>query len=189
MIKEYLEKSIAVKNTTLTDKGFLENAEKAGRQICDSLVAGKRIYIAGNGGSAADSQHFATDLLGKFKSMRRALPAIALTTDSSMLTAWSNDIGFDFIFSRQLEGLGQEGDIFIGISTSGNSKNIIEALKISKSKKMISICLLGNGGGKIKETSDISVIVPSDITSHIQDIHIVIIHSFLELIEENLFHL
>lgn len=184
MIKEYLEKSIAVKNTALFDEAFLSQAEKAGETIHDTLMAGKRVYIAGNGGSAADSQHFSAELLGKYKSMRKAFPATALTTDSSMLTAWSNDTEFDFIFSRQLEGLGQEGDIFVAISAGGNSPNIIEALKVAKSIGMISICLLGKGGGQAKEMCTIPIVVPSDITSHIQEVHITLIHYFCEFLEE-----
>ena len=183
MIKEYLEKSIAVKNTALTDKTFLENAEKAGETIRDALKSGQRIYIAGNGGSAADSQHFSAELLGKYKSMRKAFPAVALTTDSSMLTAWANDTSFDFIFSRQLEGLGQKGDIFVVISAGGNSPNILEALKIANSLGMVSICLLGKGGGQAKGMCTIPVVVPSDITSHIQEVHITLIHFFCEFFE------
>jgi D-sedoheptulose 7-phosphate isomerase len=183
MIKEYLEKSIAVKSAALTDPTFLLNAEKAGKQVHDSLMAGKRVYIAGNGGSAADSQHFSAELLGKYKTMRKAFPGIALTTDSSMLTAWSNDTTFDFIFSRQLEGLGQKGDIFVAISAGGNSPNILEALKVANSIGMISICLLGKGGGKAKDICTIPVVVPSDVTSHIQETHITLIHFFCEFLE------
>lgn len=183
MIKEYLEKSIAVKNTALLDQNFLKSAEKAGQQIYDSLMTGKHIYIAGNGGSAADSQHFSAELLGKYKSMRRSFPALALTTDTSMLTAWANDTSFDFIFSRQLEGLGKKGDIFVAISAGGNSQNIIEALKVANSLGMISICLLGKGGGQAKEMCTIPVVVPSDITSHIQEVHITLIHFFSEYLE------
>src|SRR3989338_4671457 len=115
MIKEHLEKSIAVQNAALIDQEFLENAEKAGQTIHDVLMSGKRIYIAGVGGAAAESQHLSAELLGKYKSMRKAYPAVALTTDTSLLTAWANDTSFDFIFSRQLEGLGQKGDIFVAL--------------------------------------------------------------------------
>ncbi len=183
MIKEYLEKSIAVKNAALTDQNFLENAEKAGQQIYDSLVAGSRIYIAGVGGAAAESQHFSAELLGKYKSMRKAFPAVALTTDTSMLTAWANDTSFDFIFSRQLEGLGQKGDIFVALSAGGNSASILEALKTANSLGMISICLLGKGGGKAKDMCTIPVVVPSDVTAHIQEVHLTLIHYFCEFFE------
>ncbi|KKT67282.1 MAG: Phosphoheptose isomerase [Candidatus Curtissbacteria bacterium GW2011_GWC1_44_33] len=183
MIKEYLEKSIAVRDTALLDQNFLENAEKAGKTIHDILNAGKRIYIAGVGGAAAESQHFSAELLGKYKSMRKAYPAVALTTDTSLLTAWANDTSFDFIFSRQLEGLGQKGDIFVALSAGGNSPSIVEALKVANTLGMISICLLGKGGGQAKDMCTIPVVVPSDITSHIQEMHITLIHFFCEYFE------
>ena len=173
-----------MKNVCFADQNFLESAERAGQQIHDSLLAGKRIYIAGNGGSAADSQHFSAELLGKYKSMRKAFPATALTTDTSLLTAWANDASFDFIFSRQLEGLGKKMDIFVALSAGGNSPSIIEALKVANTLGMISICLLGKGGGQAKDMCTIPVVVPSDITSHIQEVHITLIHFFCEYFEE-----
>ena len=183
MIKEYLEKSIAVKNAALLDQDFLENAEKAGKQIYDSLMTGSHIYMAGVGGGSAESFHFSSELLGKYKSMRRAFPATALTGDSSLLTAWANDASFEFIFARQLEGLGKKGDILVVFSAGGNSPVIIEALKVANEKQMISICLLGKGGGKAKELCTIPVVVPSDITSHIQEVHLTLIHFFCEYLE------
>jgi D-sedoheptulose 7-phosphate isomerase len=184
VIKEYLARSLAVKETSLSNQSFTANVEKAGKLLRDSLLAGRRVYIAGNGGSAADSQHFSAELLGKYKSMRRAFPATALTVDTSMLTAWANDTSFDYIFSRQLEGYGNEGDIFVAISAGGNSPNIIEALKVAKAKNMRTICLLGKGGGQAKTMCDIAIVVPSDITSHIQEMHITLIHYFSELLED-----
>lgn len=183
MIREYLEKSIEAKSAALADKNFLENAEGAGKHIHDSLMAGKRIYIAGVGGAAAESQHFSAELLGKYKSMRKAFPAVALTTDSSMLTAWANDASFDLIFSRQLEGLGQKDDIFVAMSAGGNSPSILEALKTTKSLGMFSICLLGKGGGQARGMCDIAVVVPSDVTAHIQETHLALIHYFCESLE------
>ena len=147
-------------------------------------MSGKRIYIAGVGGAAAESQHFSAELLGKYKSMRKAYPATALTTDTSMLTAWANDASFDFIFSRQLEGLGEKGDIFVALSAGGNSPSIIEALKVANSLGMISICLLGKDGGQAKVMCTIPVIVPSEVTSHIQEMHLTLIHFFCEFFEE-----
>jgi D-sedoheptulose 7-phosphate isomerase len=183
MIKEYLERAIDVKKAALTDASFLENTEKAGQHIHKSLMADSRIYIAGVGGAAAESQHFSAELLGKYKSMRKAFPAVALTTDTSMLTAWANDTSFDFIFSRQLEGLGKNGDIFLGMSAGGNSPSILEALKVAKSLGMFSICLLGKGGGQAKNMCDIAVVVPSDVTAYIQEIHLSLIHYFCEFFE------
>lgn len=183
MIKEYLEKSIAVQNACLADTAFLVSADKAGKQIHDSLLAGKRIYIAGVGGAAAEAQHFSAELLGKYKSMRKAFPAMALTTDTSMLTAWANDASFDFIFSRQLEGLGQKGDIFVAISAGGNSPCIVEALKAANSLGIISIGLIGKGGGQAKGMCTIPVVIPSDVTAHIQEVHLTLIHFFCEFFE------
>lgn len=184
MIKEYLEKSITVKKAVLSDKAFLENAEKAGQTIHDALMAGRRIYIAGVGGAAAESQHFSAELLGKYNSMRKAFPAIALTTNGPLLTAWANDTSFDFIFSRQLEGLGQKGDIFVAITAGGDSPCILEALKVANSLGMVSICLVGKGGGQAKDMCTIPVVIPSDITAHIQVIHLDLIHFFCEFFEE-----
>ncbi|OHB17116.1 MAG: hypothetical protein A2544_01050 [Candidatus Zambryskibacteria bacterium RIFOXYD2_FULL_43_10] len=183
-MKEYLGKSIAVKNVCFADQNFLESAEKAGRQIHDSLMVGSHIYMAGVGGGSAESLHFSAELLGKYKSMRRAYPATALTTDTSMLTAWANDTSFEFIFSRQLEGLGKKGDIFVVFSAGGNSPVIIEALKVANEKQMISICLLGKGGGQAKGMCTIPVVVPSDVTSHIQEVHLTLIHFFCEYFED-----
>lgn len=183
MIKEYLEKSIAVKSAALLDQEFLENAEKAGQQIHDSLMAGSRLYTAGVGGGSAESLHFSSELLGKYNSMRKSFPATSLNADSSLLTAWANDTSFEFIYSRQLEGLGKKGDILVVFSAGGNSPVIIEALKVANEKEMISICLLGKGGGQAKEMCTIPVVVPSDITSHIQEIHLTLIHFFCEFLE------
>lgn len=183
MIKEYLERSVAVKNKALNDEDFVKKAELAGQKIYDSLMAGRRTYIAGVGGAAAEAQHFSAELLGKYSMMRKAFPAVALTTDTSMITAWANDASFDFIFSRQLEGLGQKDDIFVAMSAGGNSPSIVEALKVAKSIGMFSIGLLGKGGGKSKDMCDIAIVVPSDITSHIQETHLTLIHYFCEFLE------
>jgi D-sedoheptulose 7-phosphate isomerase len=124
-------------------------------------------------------------MVGRFKKERKGYPAIALTTDSSIITAWSNDYGFDTVFSRQLEALGREGDIFLGISTSGNSKNIIEAVKKAKQLGIFSICLLGHDGGKLRNIADISILVPSDNTPRIQECHIMFIHMICEEVEKS----
>jgi len=147
---------------------------------------GSKLLIAGNGGSAADSQHFAAEIVGRYKKERRGYPAIALTTDTSILTAWGNDYDFESVFSRQIESLGQQGDIFLGISTSGNSKNVILAVKKAKEMGMITIGLLGNNGGNLKDLVDMSIIVPSTNTARIQEVHITIIHILCEEIEHEL---
>jgi D-sedoheptulose 7-phosphate isomerase len=155
--------------------------------IIAALASGKKLLIMGNGGSAADAQHFAAEIIGRFKLERRALPAIALTTDSSILTAIGNDYGFDAVFTRQIEGLAAPGDIVIGISTSGNSPNVLAALVRAKEFGCRTIALLGRDGGSIRGRVDIPVIVPSQDTPRIQEGHATIIHIVCDLVERRLF--
>ncbi len=145
-----------------------------------------KLLIAGNGGSAADAQHFAAELVGRFQVNRRALPCIALTTDTSNLTAIGNDFGFREIFARQVEALGRAGDVFIGISTSGNSENIIAAVEEAKQQNMTTIGLLGRDGGKLAGMVHHSVIVPHDVTARIQEAHIFILHYWADCIERSI---
>ncbi len=166
---------------------FAEVIQQAINLICASLTNDNKVLLMGNGGSAADAQHIAGELIGRFKLERNSIPAIALTTDTSILTAIGNDYGFDKVFVRQIESLGCEGDIVIAISTSGNSKNVIEALKISKKNKMKSIGLLGCGGGQVKQLVDLPILVPSSNTPRIQEAHITIGHVICEEIEKELF--
>lgn len=155
---------------------------------CDIILStfkqGNKILICGNGGSASDSQHIAAEFMVRYEKFRQGLPAIALTTDTSILTAHPNDFEFDTVFSRQIENLGQNGDCLIAISTSGNSANIIHALNAAKAKKMRVIGLTGNLGGKLKDLSDCSVIVPSDVTARIQEAHILIAHWWCQQADE-----
>lgn len=151
--------------------------------IIKSIDNGGKILIAGNGGSAADSQHFAAELVGRFMKERKALPAIALTTDSSVLTCMGNDYGFDDIFDRQVEALGKENDVFFGISTSGNSKNIIKAVLKAKEKGLTTIGLLGKDGGKLKDICDYNITMPYKETARIQEHHIMTIHLICEFVE------
>ncbi len=155
--------------------------------MADALSQGHKLLIMGNGGSAADSQHFAAEILGRFKMERPGLPAIALTTDSSILTAIGNDYGFDVVFRRQIEGLAAEGDVVIGISTSGSSKNVYDALLLAREKKCRTMGLLGRDGGTIKEIVDIALTVPSSDTPRIQEGHITLIHIMCDLLEKKLF--
>lgn len=153
--------------------------------IANSFSKNKKLLIAGNGGSASDAQHISAELQIRFKNVKRlALPAISLTTDTSLITACGNDFSFDKIFSRQIEGIGNKGDIFLGISTSGNSKNIINAFKMAKSKKMHTLGLLGNKGGKCKKFCDKSFVVNSKETALIQEIHIIFYHIMCDQIED-----
>ena len=165
----------------------VETMERAAEAMIGALKNGKKLLIFGNGGSAADSQHIAAELVGRFKMERRALPAIALTANTSILTAIGNDYGFDSVFSRQVEALGSKGDIALGISTSGKSKNVIEALIKAKSLGMITIALTGGSGGEMKGKADINVNVPVEGTPRIQEAHITIGHIWCELIEKGLF--
>lgn len=148
-----------------------------------TLKNGNKILICGNGGSAADAQHFAAELTGRYKSERISLPAIALTTDTSAITAIGNDYGYDEVFARQLSGVGNSGDLLIGISTSGNSTNILKALQIAKQKGIKTAGLSGKGGGEMNSLCDINVVVPSNDTARIQEMHILIIHTICAAID------
>jgi D-sedoheptulose 7-phosphate isomerase len=158
--------------------------------ISNSLKNKKKIFFCGNGGSCADAQHLAAELTIRLRPnmSRKSLPAISLALDTSTLTACGNDFKFEYIFSRPLESLGNKGDILIAISTSGNSKNIVNALKTAKAKGLITIGLLGNKGGKAKKYCDIDLVVPSNITARIQECHIFLGHYILEETENKLFH-
>ncbi|SHI57074.1 phosphoheptose isomerase [Malonomonas rubra DSM 5091] len=155
--------------------------------LCDALRQGKKILIMGNGGSAADSQHFAAELVGRFLKNRAALPAIALTTDTSILTAVGNDFGFDQIFSRQVEALAEGGDVVIGISTSGNSENVRIALEQARQRKCLTVALLGRDGGEIAELADLPLTVKVQETPFIQETHLTVIHLLCDLVEQELF--
>ena len=158
--------------------------EQAGEIIRQALREGHKILLCGNGGSAADSQHLAAEIVGRFQKERDAFPAIALTVDSSILTAVGNDYGFDAVFRRQVQGLGETGDVFIGISTSGNSTNVIAAIGEAKRKGMKVIGMTGIGGGKMAKICDICLAVPSKVTARTQEMHIMIGHILCEIAEE-----
>ena len=158
----------------------------AAYSIRDCISTGGKLILMGNGGSAADSQHIAAELIGRFKKERKAIPAHALTVDSSSLTALGNDYGFESIFSRQVEALANPNDAVVGISTSGNSKNIIRALSLAREIGAKTIGLMGNDGGEMKNCVDIGIIVPSSDTARIQEVHITIGHIICEIIEQDL---
>lgn len=166
------------------DTEFQTAWQKSVDLIVSTVKNGNTVFIAGNGGSAADAQHIAAEFVGRFKKERRSYPAIALTTDTSALTAIGNDYGFVRVFSRQLEGLGREGDLFIAISTSGNSVNLVHACAEARKQKMNIIGLLGNDGGLIKEFVDVALVIPTTITSHIQEIHQQIYHSWCLAVDD-----
>jgi D-sedoheptulose 7-phosphate isomerase len=151
------------------------------------LTNGSKLLVMGNGGSAADSQHFVAEIVGRFKMERKALPAVALSTDTSILTAIGNDYGFDSIFSRQVEALAQPGDIVVGLSTSGNSPNVLKALNAAREQGCCTIGLLGGDGGTIRPVCDLALVLPSTDTPRIQEGHITIIHIVCDLVEKKLF--
>lgn len=155
--------------------------------LVETFRSGGKLIVMGNGGSAADSQHFAAEIVGRFKMERKALPAVALSTDSSILTAIGNDYGFDSVFSRQVEALASAGDMVVGISTSGNSPNVLKALQLAREHGCRTVGLLGKDGGSIKDVCDLSLIVPTSDTPRIQEAHITIIHIICDLVEKELF--
>ena len=157
--------------------------EKACEMIISTLKDGKKVLLAGNGGSAADAQHIAAELSGRFVKERKALPGIALTTDTSALTSIANDYGYQFVFSRQLEALAQPGDLFIGISTSGNSEGILKAFESAQKLQCKTLGLSGRNGGKMNGMCDLNIIVPSDVTARIQEMHILIGHILCKAVD------
>ena len=156
------------------------------QMLLETYQGGGNLFTCGNGGSHCDAMHFAEELTGRYRKNRRPLGALALG-DPSHTTCVSNDYGFEYIFARQLEGLGREGDLLVGISTSGNSQNILEAFQVAKSKGLQTVGLLGRDGGQLKSVSDLAIVVPSQVTDRIQEVHIKIIHTVIESVERQLF--
>ena len=165
-------------------KKLMKDLEDAAGLMKMTLLSGNKIMFCGNGGSAADAQHLAAELIGRFQKERRSLASIALTTDTSILTAVANDYGYDEVFARQVEGLGRSGDVLIGISTSGNSANVVKAALKARDTGMHTIAFTGEGGGKLKDICDITFAVPSKVTARIQEMHIMVGHIICELVEE-----
>lgn len=164
-------------------EGMFSEIEKAALLMVEALWAGNKMLLCGNGGSAADAQHIAAEIIGRFETERHSLPAIALTTDSSILTAVANDYGYEHIFSRQVQGLANAGDVFIGYSTSGNSANVINAAKEAKSKGCHVIALTGQGGGKLADFADVLLPVSSARTARIQEAHAFIGHALCACVD------
>ena len=186
-IRNQVKLSFETKQAIYENEKLLNDIEKVSK-LCVALYKNaKKTILAGNGGSAADAQHIAAEMVGRYGFDRPSLPSLALTTDTSALTAIGNDYGYDKVFSRQLEGMGQEGDLFIGISTSGNSENIINAFKSAKEKNITTVALTGRDGGKMAIIADIALIVPSESTPRIQESHILIGHIICDIIEKEIF--
>lgn len=185
-INKIIEEKIEILNS-LKDSEYMILAGKVINEMVESLNNGGKILLAGNGGSAADAQHFAGEIVGRFMMEREALPAISLCVDPSVMTCIGNDYGYEKVFSRQIKGLGNKGDIFVAISTSGNSDNLIDAVIAAREKGLITVGFLGKDGGKLKEICDYSLVVPSKITPRIQEVHTFTVHIMCENIEKQIF--
>jgi len=186
-IQDIIQASINTKQQLLQDVQLLATIEKIVDVITAAFKNDNRIYLCGNGGSAADAQHLAAEFSGRFYLDRKALPAEALHCNTSYLTSVANDYGFDNVYSRMIEGIGQSGDVLIGLSTSGNSANIIKAFKAAKEKGVITIAFTGISGGQMKSLSDYLINIPSSDTPRIQESHIMIGHIICQLVEEQYF--
>lgn len=173
-------------NKVARDPSFIERCVQLGQWLTQTFQSGNLLLTCGNGGSHCDAMHFAEELTGRYQKDRRPLGAVALG-ESSHTTCVGNDYGFEHVFARQVEGLGRPGDLFVGISTSGNSKNVILALEAAKRKKMRTVALLGRDGGKLKGLADLAIVVPSEATDRIQEVHIKIIHNAIQACERELF--
>ena len=186
-IKQSIEQSIAVKQQILTDAALMQRVAEAAALIEQSLRAGGKIHFCGNGGSAADAQHLAAELSGRFYFDRPPLNAEALHCNTSYLTAVGNDYGYDRIFARLISGLGQKGDILVGISTSGNSENILQAFEVCRDKGVRTIAMTGATGGRMKALANLLINIPSTDTPRIQEAHITVGHIICELVEQAMF--
>ncbi len=185
-INELINVKIQLLNQ-LKESVYMKQVEEATECIVDCIKNGNKILLAGNGGSAADAQHFAGEIVGRFMMERKSIPALSLCVDPSVMTCIGNDYGYDMVFARQIEGIGQAGDVFVAISTSGNSENIIKAIEAAKEKKIKVVGFLGKGGGKIKDMCDYALVVPSDDTPRIQEVHTFSVHLMCEYIEKKIF--
>jgi D-sedoheptulose 7-phosphate isomerase len=186
-IKNIIQASIETKQQLLRDEILLNAVAKAASVIGSAFKNGNRVYFCGNGGSAADAQHLAAEFSGRFYTDRKALPAEALHTNTSYLTAVANDYGYDFVYSRMIYGIGMPGDVLVGLSTSGNSPNIVNAFEKAKEKDISTISFTGMSGGQLKSLSDCLINIPSTDTPRIQEAHILLGHIICQLVEESLF--
>ncbi len=186
-LHEHIAESISVKEAILANPALCGVIATAAEAVVNCYERGHRVLIAGNGGSAADAQHIAAELVNKFYFDRPAIDAVALTTNTSVITAVCNDLGYDHLFSRQVEALGRQGDIFIAISTSGTSENILRALESCRKLGIFAIGMTGMGGGRMRTLCDLTIEVPSSVTPRIQEAHIMIGHILCSIVEESLF--
>jgi len=185
-IRVLLQDSIDTKQRLLADQAMLARIADVAQRCVDALRGGHKLLLAGNGGSASDAQHIAAELVGRFELERDGLPALALTTNASQLTALSNDYGYDAVFSRQLQAFAKQGDVFFALSTSGNSANVVAAAEVAKARGMIVVGMTGQSGGRLEALCDVCLNVPADNTARIQEAHITIGHILCALIEGEL---
>lgn len=185
-IESLLESSINVKRKLMTDEELICNIQCMVEDIVSCLKAGGKLVLCGNGGSASDALHFAGEIVGRFMLERNPWPAVVLNSDVATMTSIANDYGYDEVFARQAAAMLQDKDILIGISTSGNSENVLRAMNVAKGKGIKTMALLGKDGGRISHVADLSVVVSSDVTARIQECHITIIHIICELVEKRL---
>lgn len=186
LIKERIQDSINVKTKLLRNEQLLDTVKNLANEIVEAIKSGNKLILCGNGGSASDAMHFAGEIVGRFQKEREAWPAVVLNADVATLTAIANDYGYDNTFARQTQGHVKPGDIFIGISTSGNSENVLRAAKVAKEHGAITAALLGKDGGKIKNVVDYLVIVPDMVTARVQECHILLIHIMCEIAEKQI---
>ena len=183
-IKSMIEES--AQTARLVNDALAPKIKEAADLIIKALKSNKKILVAGNGGSASMSSHVAAEFVGRYKAERKGFPCIALTSDTSVITAWSNDYAYEGIFERQLQALGQKGDVFIALSTSGNSNNLLKGMEFAKKNGIFLISLLGKSGGRMKNKADIEMIIPSDNTPRIQEAHLMILHIICEIADKEL---
>ena len=188
LISKSIRDSLEVKSALLRDKDFLSLLTTVGKRMAEALRKGNKIIYFGNGGSAADAQHLGAELTGRYVRDRRGLPGLALTVNASSITAIANDYSYDMVFARQLESLSNPGDVAVGISTSGNSANVLKAVQVGRKRGLLTIDMTGRSGGKLKPAVDYCICVPSEDTPRIQESHILIGHILCEIIEELLSH-
>lgn len=186
VIRQRISDSIEAKQSLLADSATIDIISSLADKIVESISNGSKLVICGNGGSASDALHFAGEIVGRFVKERRAWPAVVLNSDVATMTAIANDYGYDDVFARQAEGHVKKGDVFIGISTSGNSENVYRALQMAKSIGATTACLVGKDGGKISKEADFPIIVHNNVTARVQECHINIIHILCELSEAKL---
>ncbi len=186
IITERIQESISIKEDLLVNETLLRTVDSLASAIIKAISQGNKLVLCGNGGSASDALHFAGEILGRFQKERSAWPAVVLNADVASLTSIANDYGYDDVFARQAEGHVRQGDVFIGISTSGNSENVLRAMKIAKEKGAVTAGLLGKDGGKIAEIADFPLIVPCNVTARVQECHILLIHILCEIVEAEL---